>query len=169
MATVVGTGVVTLVRAGSARDVERAVEVFVAAERARRDRPVDVDATTRVGERLRSGAGWLVVAEEDERLVGMAVGYDTRADDGAGEVIPGWCHLSMVFVTPDVWGRGIGGQVLDAVLAEARRRGYEHIQLWTHEDNLRGQRLYASRGFTRNGREKDDLHGEPIAMWERAL
>ena len=27
----------------------------------------------------------------------------------------------------------------------------------------------ASRGFTRNGREKDDVHGQPIAMWERAL
>lgn len=83
MATVLGTGDVTLVRAGSARDAERALAVFVAAETARRGRPVDQGAVTRVGERLHAGAGWLLVAEEDEQLVGMAVGYDTRADDGA--------------------------------------------------------------------------------------
>jgi GNAT superfamily N-acetyltransferase len=160
--------VTIVVRPGSTDDAAAALDVFVAAETARRGRPVD-DDEERVADRLRGGTGWLMVARDDERLVGMAVGYDTRAEDGAGELIPGSCHLSMVFVTPDVWGRGVGGQIVDAVLTEARRRGYDHMQLWTHEDNLRGQRLYASRGFTRSGREKDDVRGQPIALWERAL
>lgn len=158
-----------VIRPGITAEASDALQVFLAAESARRGRPVDAEDEVRVGERLKSGAGWLMVAADDLRLVGMAVGYDTRADDGAGDVVPGWCHLGMVFVHPDVWGQGVGGRIIDAVLTEALDRGYDHIQLWTHEDNPRGQRLYASRGFTRNGRQKDDVHGQRIALWERAL
>jgi GNAT superfamily N-acetyltransferase len=57
-------------------------------------------------------------------------------------VLPGLAHLSLVFVEPARWGRGIGGRLVDAVLAEARRRAYDRIQLWTHEDNARAQGLW---------------------------
>jgi RimJ/RimL family protein N-acetyltransferase len=58
----------------------------------------------------------------------------------------------LLFVVPERWGEGIGGVILDAVLAEARRRNYSRIHLWTDEDNERSRRLYRSRGFSPTGR-----------------
>jgi hypothetical protein len=40
----------------------------------------------------------------------------------------------------------LGGVILDAVVAEAKRRHYSRIQPWTHEDNERSHRLYAAAG-----------------------
>jgi ribosomal-protein-alanine N-acetyltransferase len=78
--------------------------------------------------------------------------------------IPGGCFLNSLFVVPERWGEGIGGTILDAVLAEARRRHYSRIHLWTHEDNARSHRLYRSRGFSPTGRTNDG-EGE----WAREL
>ena len=40
------------------------------------------------------------VAAEGEAIVGMALAEPCRKDDGAGAVIPGALHISMVFVFP---------------------------------------------------------------------
>ena len=82
----------------------------------------------------------------------MASAEALRGDDGAGPVMPRGCFLSYLFVVPERWGEGIGGVILDAVLAEAKRRHYSRIHLWTHEDNERSHRLYRSRGFSPTGR-----------------
>jgi GNAT superfamily N-acetyltransferase len=82
----------------------------------------------------------------------MASAEPLRNEDGAGPAIPGGCFLNSLFVVPERWGEGIGGTILDAVLAEARRRHYSRIHLWTHEDNARSHRLYRSRGFSPTGR-----------------
>lgn len=75
----------------------------------------------------------------------------------------------MVFVVPGRWGHGVGGQIVDALLAVARGRGYDRMQLWTHEDNRRAERLYVGRGFAASGRRKPDDLGEIIVHLERAL
>ncbi|HJQ29430.1 MAG TPA: GNAT family N-acetyltransferase, partial [Rubrobacter sp.] len=87
---------------------------------------------------------------------------------GAGPPVRGLCHVSMVFVAPDHWGMGLGGRLLDALLAEARSRGYERAQLWTQADNVRARRLYEGRGFRPSGREKHEV-GELIVHYQRAL
>jgi GNAT superfamily N-acetyltransferase len=92
------------------------------------------------------------VAEDGLELVGMASAEPMRADDGAGAVVPGGCFLSYLYVVPERWGEGIGGLILDAVLADAQERNYRRIRLWTHEDNERSHLLYGSRGFRRTGR-----------------
>lgn len=81
---------------------------------------------------------FLVVADDAGEVTGMALGMQACADDGAGPPVSGLCHIAMVFVAPDRWGEGVGGQLVDAVLAEARDRGYDRAQLWTHVDNGRG-------------------------------
>ena len=124
----------------------------------------------RVRARFDIAGTWLLVAHEDGDLVGITSGMPARADDGAGDVVPGLCHLSLVFVAPDRWGHGIGGRLVDAALDKARSLLYECIQLWTHEDNHRSQALYTGRGFRRQGRTKDDDdRGEPIGLWVRDL
>jgi ribosomal protein S18 acetylase RimI-like enzyme len=75
-----------------------------------------------------------------------------------------------VYVAPDRWGLGIGRALVDAVLVEARARGYDHAQLWTQTDNVRARRLYIGCGFVPSGREKlDDDLGDRILHLERAL
>ena len=83
--------------------------------------------------------------------------------------MPGLAHLSMVAVRPDRWGRGLGAVVLSAVRRSARTRGFTHIQLWTHETNRRGQRLYERLGWAASGRTKIDDPGEAIRHYVREV
>jgi GNAT superfamily N-acetyltransferase len=141
------------------------VDAWLQANAARRGSDVVKVREAEVRSRLAGPESWVVVAEEAGELVGMACGLPAREDDGAGDVIPGRYHLSMVFVVPDRWGQGIGGRLVDAALEHARAEGNRLLQLWTHEDNDRAQRLYLGRGFAREGRTKIDDLGEPIGLW----
>jgi GNAT superfamily N-acetyltransferase len=85
----------------------------------------------------------------------MAAAEPLRGEDGAGPPIPGGCFLNLLYVLPERWGEGIGGVILDAVLAEAKRRDYSRLHLWTEEDNERSHRLYRGRGFSPTGRTID--------------
>ena len=85
----------------------------------------------------------------------MASAEALRGEDGAGPVIPGHCFLNLLFVLPERWGEGIGGVILEALLAEAKQRRYSRIRLWTDVGNERSHRLYRSRGFSPTGRTAD--------------
>jgi len=159
---------VVQIRLGGAEDVEAAVSVYERssneARRLRGDRPHPAEEIEHVRARLREPEAWFLLASDDDTVVGMAAAVPGRADDGAGPVIPGVLFLGLVFVLPGRWGEGIGGAVTDAALAEAGRRGYSRIHLWTHEDNERSHRLYRGRGFSPTGRIHDG-EGE----WARDL
>jgi GNAT superfamily N-acetyltransferase len=146
--------VAIVIRPGDAADVDAAVSVFERSNLVRRqgswpNRAVRVE---RVRTHLRDSASWFLVAEEGSALVAMASAEPLRGDSRAGPVMPGGCFVSYLFVVPERWGDGIGGVILDAVLAEAKRRHYSRIHLWTHEDNERSHRLYRGRGFSPTGR-----------------
>ena len=159
-----------VLRCGSAADGELAVAVWRAASAARRGgRPVRAEHEERVRSYTRKPHAFLLLAEDAGEVVGMGVGMQGLADDGAGPPVPELCHIAMIFVAPERWGEGIGGRVLSGVLEEARSRGYERAQLWTHADNARAQRLYERQGFRRTGREKGDDLGEWIVHYERTL
>jgi GNAT superfamily N-acetyltransferase len=96
-------------------------------------------------------------------MIGMASVKRLRGDGGAGTGTPAGL-LSYLFVIPERWGEGIGGKMLDAALAEAKRRHYSRFHLWTHQDNERSHRLNGSRGFTPTGRA---AHGE--SEWAREM
>ena len=49
-------------------------------------------------------------------------------------------------------GAGLAPQMMDWVIAEARRRGAEEIYLSVFTDNIRAQRFYARYGFEAVGR-----------------
>jgi ribosomal protein S18 acetylase RimI-like enzyme len=152
------------VHVGPARpqDLEAAVAVFGRGEAARRDAPVDPSELTAIAGRLADELSWPLVALDGDRVVGVVLGSDGRDDEGRGDVIPGLAHLSLVFVEVGRWGEGIGGSLVDAAVAEARRRGYRRVQLFTHEDNARAQRLYVSRGFSAEGHTRFDNRGAGV-------
>jgi ribosomal protein S18 acetylase RimI-like enzyme len=47
---------------------------------------------------------------------------------------------------------GIGKRLLDFAEAEALRRGYSEIRLYTHETMIENQRLYSALGYEETGR-----------------
>jgi GNAT superfamily N-acetyltransferase len=158
--------VAILIRFGDAADVDAVVSVFERASLARRQGvwPNRAASVRRITHHLRDPASWFLVAHEGSALVGMVSAEPLREEDGTGPAIPGGCFLSYLFVVPERWGDGIGGLVLDAVLAEAKRRQYSRIHLWAQPDNERSHRLYRSRGFSPTGRTVED-GGE----WAREL
>jgi GNAT superfamily N-acetyltransferase len=159
-------GVAILIRLGDAADVDAAVSVYERSNLARRqgawpNRPARVE---HVRAHLGDPGSWFLLANDGPALVGMASAEALRGEDGAGPVIPGGCFLNLLYVVPERWGEGIGGAILDAVLAEAKRRHCSRIHLWTDEDDERSHRLYRSRGFSPTGRTAD-REGE----WARGI
>ncbi|HUB38471.1 MAG TPA: GNAT family N-acetyltransferase [Streptosporangiaceae bacterium] len=148
---------VVLVRPGKAADIDDAVSLYERSNLARRQGawPGQAARVDHVRERLRDPDTWLLVATEGPEMVAMTSARALREQDGEGAVIPGGCFLGFMYVAPERWGRGIGGALLDAVLAEAERRLQPRIHLLTHPDNERSQRLYRSRGFSPTGRSGD--------------
>jgi ribosomal-protein-alanine N-acetyltransferase len=81
---------------------------------------------------------YYLVAELDGKIVGYA---GLLAAGGQGDVLT-------IAVATARWGHGIGTELLDRLLAEARRRGCTEVFLEVRADNARAQRLYRWRGFT---------------------
>jgi GNAT superfamily N-acetyltransferase len=52
------------------------------------------------------------------------------------------CYLQDLFVAPDIRGAGIGRQLIDWVLAEAKRQGWSRLYWQTKEDNATARALY---------------------------
>ena len=115
-----------------------------------------------IRKRAATGDAWFAGRWSDDRLVAIVHGMHARENDGAGQQIPGLMHLSMVAVEPECWGRGLGRAATEFALDEARRLGYDSVQLWTHLHNTRARRLYEHLGFVASGRRKDDGLGNEI-------
>jgi ribosomal-protein-alanine N-acetyltransferase len=86
--------------------------------------------------------------------------YLVATDDG---VITGYAGLLAAGAQADVltlavaadrWGQGTGSALLEALLAEAARRGCTEVFLEVRTDNDRAQRLYRRYGFTEIGIRK---------------
>ncbi|WP_236825761.1 MULTISPECIES: ribosomal protein S18-alanine N-acetyltransferase [unclassified Blastococcus] len=85
-----------------------------------------------------------LVAEDDGGVVGYAglIAYDDEA------------HVATIGVTGARQGEGIGARLLDALLAEADRRGAPVVLLEVRADNETAQGLYRRRGFAEIGRRR---------------
>jgi GNAT superfamily N-acetyltransferase len=161
------------VRLGNLDDVDEAVSVYERSNLACRDS----DWPSRLGRvaqvaaslhdaALHDAASWFLISRDDGEAVAMALIQPFRARGGSGDVIAGTWFLSLIYVLPERWGRGIGGTMLDAVIEEANRRGCHRIYLWTHErQNERAHRLYRSRSFAPTGRTRHDDEGKPVGEW----
>jgi ribosomal protein S18 acetylase RimI-like enzyme len=148
--------------------LEDALNVWRRANEARNKAPSDV-RVNRVRAKLADPSALVVIAFNEHELVGMALAEPGRAADGAGEPLPDLCHISMVFVDPDHWGKAIGGHLLSAVATSAGKAGYQRLQLWTGQSNDRAQRLYRRAGFELSGRTKQLDTGELVLHLTRPL
>ncbi|WP_028935084.1 GNAT family N-acetyltransferase [Pseudonocardia spinosispora] len=142
-------------------DLAGAHRVWLRANTARGKIP-DERRIARVAAKLADPAALVVVARTSEAVVGMVLAEPGRDRDGAGDPLPELCHVSMVFVDPAQWSRGIGRLLLAETARSARDRGYRLLQLWTGRGNLAARRLYEIAGFTPTGRETALPTGEQI-------
>ena len=88
------------------------------------------------------GSRYYLVAEDS----GVITGYGGLLAQAGGPA-----DVLTLAVAVGRWGEGIGGALLDGLLAEAARRGCTEIFLEVRVDNDRAQRLYRRRGFTNIG------------------
>lgn len=153
---------------GLATDHEAAVRVWNAANVARL-LPPGGDQAARVWEKIAEPEACLVIAhlDADRDMVAMALAEPGRAEHGAGAVIPGYGHVSMVFVHPDTWGHGVGRQLLQGLHERVSGRGLGRATLWTRTSNVRARCLYVGQGYRRSGQVMTLGSGDPILQFER--
>jgi ribosomal protein S18 acetylase RimI-like enzyme len=85
----------------------------------------------------------LLVAEVDGSIVGTVSISDSIRPKNS-------LHLFALEVAPNMRGRGIGGAIVQSILAEARERGRARVYLEVRVDNP-ARRLYHRLGFRRTG------------------
>jgi [ribosomal protein S18]-alanine N-acetyltransferase len=85
-----------------------------------------------------------LVAEDD----GLVIGYAGLLAAG------GQADVLTIAVALARWGEGTGTALLDALLAEAARRGCTEVFLEVRTDNTRAQQLYRRYGFAEIGIRK---------------
>lgn len=143
-----------------------ALEVWRAANTARGLGP-STQRQARVHQKIQDIDALLVVARHHGTVVAMALAEPARADDGAGEIVPGHSHISMVFVDPSRWGQRIGTALMAGLHEHAGKRGWTTLTLWTRQTNTRAQRLYAAAGYRPNGRSSLLSSDDPIVQLKR--
>lgn len=110
-------------------------------------------------EKLRESGTWFVIAWRE----GAALGC------GGMQACPGYGELKRFYVVAEARGTGIAGAILDALEAEARRRGLPLMRLETGIHQHTAIRLYARRGYAHCPRFGDYPDNDSSVFMERAL
>jgi [ribosomal protein S18]-alanine N-acetyltransferase len=123
--------------------------------------PADLDAVLVLERSLFAEEAWSRQMLEGELAEQPRSRYYLVADDDG--VITGYAGLLVaanqadvvtLAVAADRWGQGAGSALLEALLAEAVRRGCTEVFLEVRTDNTRAQRLYRRYGFSQIGIRK---------------
>jgi GNAT superfamily N-acetyltransferase len=96
--------------------------------------------------RIAAGQAW--VLEEDGALVGALILEDE----------PGALMLYNIVIAPEAQGKGIGRRLIAFTEAEARRRGYALLRLYTNELMVENVAMYPRLGFTETHRGSEAGH-----------
>ncbi len=102
--------------------------------------------------------GEFIVAEEQNKIIGM--GALKRIDDTTAEI-------KRMCIEPLMQNQGIGGKILDKLIAQAKEYEYSRIILDVTETALPAQKLYESRGFKIYNR--GELYAQKTLFYELNL
>ncbi len=124
-------------------------------------------------ERMR---GHLEQLLRDDRALSVAA-VDEGRIIGSAEITKVMDHMKFrhrgdlgISIREIYWGLGIGRQMISLLLHEARRNGFEQVELGVFSDNERAICLYESCGFLRTGQVprafklKDGSYRDEILM-----
>ena len=91
-------------------------------------------------------AGLVDVWVEAQTVAGMVLLHDR----------PDHLLLDVIAVDPSLRRRGVGGALLAHVEAEAARRGFAEVRLFTHAAMVEAQAVYIRRGYLETARATED-------------
>lgn len=87
--------------------------------------------------------GWgTLVCIDHGKIVGTSSFCKSRL-----EQFQGWGEIVSIYLLPDYIGKGHGKSLMDAVLSELKKQGYEKVFLWVLEENTRARDFYEKYGF----------------------
>jgi ribosomal protein S18 acetylase RimI-like enzyme len=139
-----------ILRAARCDDVERILDYFESLGETSRGffhpHPFDRENAERIC-RDTSHCWYRVVAESDGRIVGFAWFAPWKDHE---------CPVVGIGISDDFQGRRLGGALMDALIAEAKRRGLPGLRLSVYPQNERALKLYTSRGFRIVGQERKE-------------
>ncbi|WP_449415103.1 N-acetyltransferase family protein [Ochrobactrum teleogrylli] len=84
---------------------------------------------------LHENADGVLVAELDGKILGW------------GARVAGSNYIADLWIDPPYHGQGIGGRILDALMAQILLDGFDSATIGTHADNLPAIGLYEKMGF----------------------
>jgi GNAT superfamily N-acetyltransferase len=97
------------------------------------------------------GGSFLIGYEDGEPV---CVGGIKRLPDGA-------CEIKRMYVVPRARGRGVAGELLEALEGEARSLGYELARLDTGPRQPHAERMYRAAGYAEIG----NFNANPFASF----
>lgn len=104
----------------------------------------DRDQLENLEETILGAGGRIVVAELDGKVVGTGAILPPHHDPEDGQK---WLEIVKMAARKDLRGQGIGGAVLKALIAEARKIQVDAIWLETNSTLKAATRLYEKHGF----------------------
>jgi ribosomal protein S18 acetylase RimI-like enzyme len=108
-------------------------------------------------ERLLAETSWprkgILVAEVDGSVVGFAGFGPTRDRDEDPETV---AEIATIYLAPEVWGAGIGSQLVTTALETLAQADYEEATLWVLDTNVRARRFYETNSWHSDGSVKQD-------------
>jgi GNAT superfamily N-acetyltransferase len=113
------------------------------------------------------GRGRATFVAEDR--AGRVLGYATVGPD-VQDASRGL--LFLMYVLPEVWGRGAGGRLMAASEGALLDLGHRDAVLWVLEENARARRFYEHWGWRADGERSTDDYGGvslPALRYVRAL
>lgn len=84
--------------------------------------------------------------------------WDQSRDDD----MKGYAELICIHSLPDTWRKGYGTIMMNFILSEITKAGYNQVMLWVFKDNVRARKFYESFGFTTFGKVKKLLEAEEV-------
>jgi len=106
-----------------------------------------------VASELKKGAG-AFIAEQNGEVLGCVMTKPMHGD----------LYFGRLSVLPTARGRGVGRRLVDAVEAEARRRGLPGVRLGVRIALPGNRRLFASMGYIETGREAHPGFDHPTSI-----
>ena len=106
-----------------------------------------------------SRGGVLVLAADADLLGFAGFGPSRDADADPAQV----AEITTIYLLPEVWGSGLGRQLMAVAVQRLAAAGYAQATLWVLDSNARARRFYASCGWAQDGAsQRDETLGFPI-------
>jgi RimJ/RimL family protein N-acetyltransferase len=113
----------------------------------------------RFKQRIKSRDGIFLVAEEDNEIVGVALGQESG----------GVCTIGFLGAKKEHRRKGVGTGLLDRFVKEAKKRKAHKVSLRTSPNLLPAVKLYVNNGFIPEGFLRKHIRGLDVIVYSKFL